>query len=164
MFSQLRLAISRCSLAPTFPSPLSSNPHAPDTLLHPPLFRSHRSEPLLRGREHPSQRPARTNRRIHLPGGRITASNCTLKMLIEVAFDLQQFQISGRSSSTTPRDRAKTERARHINVTGRVSEPIRSVRPGSISLGGVDSGSARTSTRMSSVFVVLVCVLVRAFR
>ena len=29
------------------------------------------------------------------PGGRITASNCTLKMLIEVAFDLQQFQISG---------------------------------------------------------------------
>ena len=29
------------------------------------------------------------------PGGRITASLCTLKMLIEQAFDLQEFQVSG---------------------------------------------------------------------
>jgi hypothetical protein len=29
------------------------------------------------------------------PGGRMTASLCTLKMLIEQAFDLQEFQVSG---------------------------------------------------------------------
>ena len=32
------------------------------------------------------------------PGGRVTATNYTLKMLVEEAFDLQTFQVSGRGS------------------------------------------------------------------